>query len=393
MKKALSLFNNNYEISGKGIEDFTRDIKAFDKATMLITVAPYNIAIFSLLGGKVKRNGEERLNYVSFMPNMCAVSEVNKIMENKKGININSLISAGADDGTINDLIKDGHFFRICIGDKSKVVLPGPKFVSHLCKQLDIGKPSEGINILRDLYLGSELNYNDTETVKILLRTNGKIAKAFSCFTKNFIEVRQTEILKFLELCKKDFGPIEVTSYYISHDQTVVDCTFDITQTRLEGIPIRSGFRFIMSDTGYCGFTLKPIVSIGDTVIPLPGEVIQKRCGLFSFEGLLKEFLSNYNTIMFFSAQSMKDFLISLKMKSALRENLCLIGKESNIRNKVGACKFDKEMDRISEENKSMYYGILQLFRITNRLTNLSNYKKELINGLIGEYFFNKSNL
>lgn len=393
MRKVLSLFNNNYEISGKGIEDFTRDIKEFDNATKLITIAPYNIAIFSLLSGKVKRNGEDRLSYVSFMPNMCDVSEVNEIMEKKKGINISKLIAAGADEGTINDLIKDGHFFRFCIDDKPKVVLPGPKFVSHLCKQLDIGKPSEGINVLRDLYLGSELNDNNTEAVKILLRTNGKMAKAFSCFTKNFIEIRQIEILKFLELCKKDLGSIDITSYYISHDQTVVDCTLDITQIRLERIPIRSGFRLIISDTGYCGFTLKPIVSIGDTVIPLPGEVIQKRCGLFSFEGLLKEYVSKYNITMLFSAQSMKDFLISLKIKPGLRENLHLIGKESSIRNKVGACKFDKEMDRISEENKSMYYGILQLFRITNRLTNLSFYKKNLINELIGEYFYNKSNI
>ncbi len=95
---------------------------------------------------------------------------------------------------------------------------------------------------------------------------------------------------------------------------------------------------------------------------------------------------------MIFAAQSMKDFLISIELQPKLKENLCGIGKESNIRNKVGSNKFDNEIVKISKENKGNYYGILQLFRITNRLKNLSYYKKNLINELIGEYFYKKTN-
>ena len=72
MSKRASFLDKNFEVNGKGIDNFIKDIKFISKNTEIIEVDPGEISIYSIASGSTYlKNNEEVLRVYLFYPDEC----------------------------------------------------------------------------------------------------------------------------------------------------------------------------------------------------------------------------------------------------------------------------------------------------------------------------------
>ena len=384
MNKRLHFLHKDFEVNGNDMNSFVKDIKFISKNTEIVELDPGEITIYSVASGSTYfKNNEEVLRIYHFYPDECDLQLYSRNGLPIKYLLVEKLIEQGFTREMIDNVIQAGAFYGFPNKDGWLYAAPSTIFLSSLCKSMGIGKLIEGINPMRDMYLGTILADSPKEKIKIMVRKSKSAAKAFSCFSSDYKEIPQADILNLIDTANKRLGNTDIFSYHIDHEITSVDVIIPSKNIESNGNIISCGYRFCMSDTGCCAFKLYPLITVGKNAIVMPNGINKKRSEITNLSDFMMEFLDKAEEDVLNGAVKMVEMIEKTSDINALKK-VSDIMKKSAIMDKIGSTAFKKTMEEVSKTDGSSKDAAIKLLSFSEML-NLPYYRKVQVQEIMGD--------
>lgn len=298
--KNASLLGPNYLDEDFVLEDYKegslRDVlEEISDSTKFKIVEPARFKIYSIIHTKDKGS----LRIVALDPDFMtadillspdASSEYFK-QGNMGNLPIHSLKLRGMTNEQIEEVKRIGFLLRYRDDKSEFTLIPSDAFLATLCRQLGIGRLSDGIDPLRDIYLASKMRYADE--FGIVYRTYKGYGKVFGCFSPKFSATPQTVCYEFMEGLK-DLGDvafnISIRRWKITHFLTTVQFSLNSLTEVIGGVKITPGVRLKLSDVGDASFTLESILCLNGGTVLLGDKVTRRHTGKIIPSDIISEY-------------------------------------------------------------------------------------------------------
>lgn len=293
----MKFLEESYEIVEHSEMGLFQILTHVSNRTHFELVDPVNITIFSLL--REPTEDEDAFEVIKTKP---AFADMRLFLPQKDGENYFStergnigkmpyaiFLQNGASEEMLEEVKRVGYFMQVTTEENSIVTLiPSKGFLATLCRCCGVGKLEEGVDPMRDIYLASRLVYADPFT--LVYRTDGRLGKAFGCFSPKFGTTPQLIVWDFKEELLRKYKNTTVRRWEYNHFITSVDFTLNDRVFRLGKMRITPGIRFTLSDVGDASYTFRLALYCNGGYILLPEFVSRKRSGTLNISEMIEEF-------------------------------------------------------------------------------------------------------
>lgn len=320
-----NFLDEDFEISDNRENGVNKALTIISNSTVYKVINPSGITIFSL----TSRRSDDSFDLIKINPDyadekIILPSNPQQIYfapsrGNRGTMSVDKLKKWGITDKQISEIRERGYFLQY--HEKSTVItlIPSKAFLATLCRQIGCGKLEEGIEPLRDIYLASKLR--DAEPFMLVYRTNGRIGKAFGCFSTSFSHNPQTIVYDFkAELSK--ISPVAIRGWRINHFVTKIDFMFAEMSQRIGGLKMVPGVRLTMSDVGDASYSLQNTIYLNGGMVIFNKAVSKRHVGVLNVSEMTAIYESQINdecTFVFDRLKEMENHSVDDVKESVLK--------------------------------------------------------------------------
>lgn len=330
-----NFLDEDFEVFDNRENGARQALTVMSNSTVCRTIEPSGVTIFSLIS---KRRTDEQMELIKISPDYADEKLI--LPENPKQVYFspknntrgtlswNTLRKWGVTDAQINEIYERGYFMQYHERATSITLIPSKAFLATLCRQIGCGKLEEGIEPLRDIYLASKLR--DAEPFIMVYRTNGRIGKAFGCFSTSFSHNPQTIAFEFKHELSK-ISPVAIRSWRVNHFVSRIDFMFSELSQRIGGIKLTPGVRLIMSDVGDASYSLQNVIFLNGGMVLFNKAVSKRHLGKLDVKEMTETYQKNIKdefNVVFDSLKKMEQKPID-NVKKAIIEIMKSIGFSS----------------------------------------------------------------
>ncbi len=254
---------NNFTKKGISESAMMNDLKIISDMTEIKVIQPYYLYIYTIL-----HTTKEGLKIFEVIPDLVSIPEIfNKeyFEEHTSIITKQDFFKIGLNEQLVEEILDVGYFIKYCVpNEKPMLILPSENLLNALSSACGAGKLLKQIDPMNLLYLGYLLS--ETESFSILLRKEGKIAKAFTAFSEKHIIERQDERIDAALKKIREHEYYQINKYQIDHQFTTVEVIMPNMKMLKRGIDknylVTPSFNIILNDAGDSASVLKASLTI-----------------------------------------------------------------------------------------------------------------------------------
>lgn len=260
-----TLLDDDYKASGTGAEELVQVLTELRDNTIMFNVGPTNLEVCSII------NSDKKGTLVCIKHDPLSAIPPEDIVVSGYGKNVlynlsyEKMKSRDFTPQMITDMKNVGYFFLYEEEPRVMVIIPSKKLMATFCRQLGIGKLSDGQNALRDAYIANLLWQADDFLLKCRAR-NG-IAKGLAAFTGKYVESDYLTSVNLLLDTLTTYTPA-IRDWVVTNTCLKVDFIFPGITTRINKTKISGGVRLTISDIGDAGYKMENIIYVSGGVIP-----------------------------------------------------------------------------------------------------------------------------